>query len=338
MNRPTFWDFIKTLNLYRRFYDHWPSMLVEAGTPTTATSASSAHPCRQVMLMQRLSHSLLSFILMLSGFSLTYASESGRVGQPIVLAVHPYLPFQELQKRYLPLANYLQKALGREVVVRIGRDYGEHITHIGKDRVDIAYLGPATYIRLVEKYGRKPLLARLEVNGEPVFHGYLVTSPHSGVSDIQSLRGKRFAFGDPASTMSHLVPRHMLLDDGIDVGDLADYQFLGSHKNVALAVLSEAFDAGAVKEEVMEYYKDRGLKAFAKSAPFSEHLFVARSDAPDHFVEAVRKALCQMSDTEEGRTILRTIKHSVTSLVPVDDADYDNLRAVLKHLSEYGVE
>ena len=288
--------------------------------------------------MQRLAHRLLTSILLmvLNGFSVTHAS--GMVEQPIVLAVHPYLPFQELQKRYQPLANYLKEALGKEVVVRIGRDYREHITHIGKDRVDIAYLGPATYVRLVEKYGRKPLLARLEVNGESVFHGYLVTNSNSGVSDIQSLRGKRLAFGDPESTMSHLVPRYMLLEAGVDVSDLADYQFLGSHKNVALAVLSEAFDAGAVKEEVMEYYKGRGLKAFAKSAPFSEHLFVARADAPDEFVEAVSTALCQLSDTQQGRKILRSIKHSVTALVPVDDSDYDNLRAVLKLLSKHGVE
>ncbi len=288
--------------------------------------------------MLRLVHSLLSLILVmaLSGFPLTHAAEM--VEQPVVLAVHPYLPFLELKKRYQPLADYLKEFLGKEVEVRVGRDYGEHIAHIGKDKVDIAYLGPATYLRMVEKYGKKPLLARLAVNGEPVFHGYLVTHSNSGVTDIQSLRGKRFAFGDPESTMSHLVPRYMLLEAGVDVGDLADYQFLGSHKNVAMGVLSGAFDAGAVKEEVMEYYKDRGLRAIAKSAPFSEHLFVARANASDDFVKTVRKAFYQLSDTEEGRSILRTIKYSVTALVPVEDADYDNLRRVLSSLREHGVE
>ena len=288
--------------------------------------------------MQRFAHSFTPIILamMVSIYSPSHAAELFE--QPIVLAIHPYLSFQELQKRYQPLANYLKGALGKEVVVRIGRDYSEHIMHIGKDRVDIAYLGPALYVRMVEKYGRKPLLARLEVNGDPLFHGYLVTNSNSGVSDIQSLRGKRVAFGDPVSTMSHLVPRYMLLQAGIDVDDLADYHFVGSHKNVALAVLSEAFDAGAVKEEVMEAFRDRGLKAFAISDPFSEHLFVARADAPEEFVDTLRTALYQLSDTQEGRVILGTIKQNITALVPVDDSDYDNLRAVLKLLSEHGVE
>ena len=286
--------------------------------------------------MRRLAHTLLPFFLALSGNSAVHASNES--DQPVVLAIHPYLSFQELKKRYKPLADHLEKTLNKEVVVRIGRNYDEHITYVGKDQVDIAYLGPAAYVQMAEKYGKKPLLARLSVNGEPVFRGYLVTSSNSNLQDIQSLRGKRLAFGDPKSTMSHFVPRHMMLEAGIDVDMLEDYQFLGSHKNVALAVLSGAFDAGAVKEGVFNAFKSRGLTSIAASDPFSEHLFVARSDAPEEFVETVRNALYQLSGTAAGRAILRTIKQSVTALVPVEDSDYDNLRAVLETLGEHGVE
>ena len=291
-----------------------------------------------LVFMQRISQGFPPIILAIMLGLSVLTDASGTNGQPIVLAIHPYLPFQELQRRYQPLADYLTEVLGKEVLVRIGRDYSEHITYVGKDQVDIAYMGPATYVRLVEKYGRKPLLARLEVNGNPVFHGYLVTNTNSGVRDIQTLRGKRLAFGDAASTMSHLVPRYMLLKAGVGIDELADFQFVGSHKNVALGVLSEAFDAGAVKEEVMEAFRDRGLKAIARSDPFSEHLFVARADAPEEFIDKVRTALYQLSDTQQGRMILSNIKQGVTALVPVADADYDNLRDVLKLLSEHGVE
>jgi len=286
--------------------------------------------------MRRLAHTLLPFFLALSGNSAVHASNES--DQPVVLAIHPYLSFQELKKRYKPLADHLEKTLNKEVVIRIGRNYDEHITYVGKDQVDIAYMGPAAYVQMAEKYGKKPLLARLSINGEPVFRGYLVTSSNSDLQDIQSLRGKRLAFGDPKSTMSHFVPRHMMLEAGIDVDMLEDYQFLGSHKNVALAVLSGAFDAGAVKEGVFNAFKPRGLTSIAGSDPFSEHLFVARSDAPEEFVETVRNALYQLSGTAAGRAILRTIKQSVTALVPVEDSDYDNLRAVLETLGEHGVE
>ena len=132
--------------------------------------------------------------------------------------------------------------------------------------------------------------------------------------------------------MSHLVPRFMLLEAGISADDLADYQFLGSHPNVALGVLAGDFDAGAVKEEVFNTYEPQGLQALATTPPFSEHVFVARSTLPPETVEVVRLALYRLRDTPEGQTILSGIKKRLTGMVPVQDSDYDNLREILKNL------
>lgn len=257
---------------------------------------------------------------------------------PVILAVHPYLPYEELQTRFKPLASYIEEVLGQPVVVRIGPDYREHMNFIGMNKVDIAFMGPALYVRLIKEYGQKPLLARLVVNGLPEFNGYLVTTADNPITEIHELKGKSFAFGDPASTMSHLVPRYMLLEAGVKTTDLKNYQFLGSHINVAIGVLSGAFDAGAVKEEVLETYKSQGLRAFAKSEPISEHLFVARSDASPEFIERIRKALYGLSETAEGRKILHHIKPTVNALAPVADEDYDNLRKVLDSLSVEGLK
>jgi phosphonate transport system substrate-binding protein len=256
---------------------------------------------------------------------------------PLILAVHPYLPFAELTDRYTPLADYLGNQLGRNVVVRIGRNYQDHMEYIGRDKVDIAILGPALYVALVDKYGGKPLLARLEIGGKPVFHGKIITGKGSPIASLADLKGKRFAFGDPESTMSHLVPRFMLLEAGVRADDLADYQFLGSHTNVALGVLAGDFDAGAVKEEVFYKFEQQGLQALATTSPFSEHVFVARGTLPTQTVEAVREALYQLKDTPEGQTILSRIKKRLTGMVPVQDSDYDNLRDILKTLHRHGI-
>ncbi len=72
--------------------------------------------------------------------------------------------------------------------------------------------------------------------------------------------------------------------------------------------------------------------------PFSEHLFVARSDAPTEFVDRIRGALFRLSETPEGLEILHGIKQNTSALVPVEDKDYDNLRTVMKVLQLHGVE
>ena len=96
---------------------------------------------------------------------------------PLILAVHPYLLPGELIRRFTPLAHHLGDRLGRKVLVRVGKDYTEHEEHIGRNQVDIAFMGPAPYVRMTELYGPKPLLARLEIRGQPVFRGLIGPMP-----------------------------------------------------------------------------------------------------------------------------------------------------------------
>ncbi len=255
---------------------------------------------------------------------------------PLILAVHPYLPQEELMQRFSPLARYLGNRIGRRVLVRVGRDYQEHETQIGKNQVDIAFMGPASYVKMIERHGAKPLLARLEVKGKAVFRGAIITRADSGITRLGAVKGRRFAFGDPLSTMSHLVPRYMLQQAGIGLQDLADYKYLGSHSNVALGVLSGDFIAGAVKEEVYRKYEYRGLRVVAWTPVLSEHLFVVRDTLPPATVQELCDALLALEDpeTEGGQQILGSIKSDVTGMARVQDSDYDNLRLILDTLQE----
>ena len=255
---------------------------------------------------------------------------------PLILAVHPYLPQEELMQRFSPLARYLGDRIDRKILVRVGRDYEEHETHVGNNQVDIAFMGPASYVKMTERHGAKPLLARLEIKGKALFRGAIVTRADSGIARLAAVKGRRFAFGDSLSTMSHLVPRYMLLQAGIGLQDLAYYAYLGSHRNVALGVLSGDFDAGAVKEEVYLEHESQGLRVVAWTPALSEHLFVVRDTLPPATVQELRDALLALGDpqTERGRWILSNIKSGVTGMARVQDSDYDNLRLILDTLQE----
>ncbi len=251
---------------------------------------------------------------------------------PMILAVHPYLPATEVVARFTPLADYLARELARPVRVGVGRDYEDHIEAIGKDRVDIAFMGPAPYVKLVERYGRKPTLARIEVNGQPYLRGVIVVRTDSPVRGLAGLKGRRVAFGDPDSTMSHLVPQYMLEQAGVPLRTLANHRFLGAHKNVALAVLAGDFDAGAVKEEIYREYAPQGLRALATSPPVADHLFVARSNLPAAEVERLRAALLRLKDAPGGAAIMDRIHKGMTAMVGAADTDYDSLRTILRSL------
>lgn len=269
---------------------------------------------------------LFTLSVVVSVFSFNAAAESP---VPLTLGIHPYLPVMELNTRFQPLADYLGKTLDRTVRIRVGRDYADQIHAIGTNGVDIAFMGPAQYVKLVDEYGPRPLLARLEVNGKPELFGAIVVRKDSPIHTLADLKGRRFAFGDPDSTMSHIVPEAMLAEAGIPLSALSDHKFLGAHKNVALGVLAGDFDAGAVKMEILDEYADQGLRLLVKTSAVSEHVLVARSNLPADQVEKLRRALLNLKNTPEGMAIMHSINKGMTAFVPVVDADYDNLRALM---------
>jgi phosphonate transport system substrate-binding protein len=253
---------------------------------------------------------------------------------PLLLAVHPYLPDEELTRRYAPLADYLRKKTGRAVAIKISRSYAEHEMLVGRDNIDIAFMGPASYVKMRAQHGPKPLLARLAINGRPHFKGAIITRRDSSLTSLQALKHRRFAFGDAESTMSYLVPRYLLQQVGIGLADLESYQLLGSHTNVVLGVLAGDFDAGAVKQEIYQQYRDSGLRVLAWSPEVSEHLFVTRADLPAAHIQTLREALLTVHHTAAGLAALNSIKEQTSALVPVLDSDYDSLRGMLRKLSE----
>jgi len=258
--------------------------------------------------------------------------------EPLKLCVHPYLSASELVKRFTPLAEYLGRQLGRPVMLEIGSSYDTHIHRIANDIMDIAFMGPSSYVKLTGQYGTRPLLAAFQTKEGKFFHGHIMVRKDSPITSLAQLKGKRFVFGDRTSTMSHYVPRHMLLKSGIDVKQFSQVSFVANHDNIALGILAGTFDAGAVKEEVFLQYEPQGLRSLARSGPITDHVFIARKNLPKETVQALRKALLQLSDTAEGRQIISGMRSDVIALVPADDHDFDALRTIMNDLKQAGVD
>lgn len=278
-----------------------------------------------------------SFVLiLLAAFFFCFPLGNGRASEPdeLVLAIHPYLSAIELHKRFTPLAHYLEEKTGKAIRIEIADNYADHIKKVGEERADIAFMGPASYVSMTETYGGKIMLARLEINGSPSFHGIIIVRNDSQLASLADLAGKKIAFTDPDSTMGYLVPMHMIKEAGVNLDKLATAGFLGSHNNVAMAVVGGYFDAGAVKEEVFASFQERGIRMLAKSPAIPEHLFVASPKLFLPLVEILRESLLGLKDAPGGQAILQSIKGSTTALVPVKDSDFDLLRRVLSPAAE----
>lgn len=248
----------------------------------------------------------------------------------LVLGVHPYLSPIELRTRFQPLARYIEKHLQIPVSLRIGQDYREHVERIGKDQIDIAFVGPVSFLAITDRFGPKPLLARLQRNGRAVLDGHFVVREHSDIQSIGGLRGRRVGFGDPNSTMSSVVPMAVLKAHGILPDQLRDQKRYKGHTNIAFAVLSGQIDAGAVKTEVFERFRGRGLRSLHRLPEVSEHLFLARGDLEQAVVDRLKSLLLAAHESIEGLNALRALNSDATALVPVASEDYEPLRKLLR--------
>ena len=250
--------------------------------------------------------------------------------EPLVLGVHPYLSIVEIKKRFAPLAAYLSKAIGQPVKVRVASTYDEHIEAIGNNQLDIAFLGPAGYVRLTQQYGAKQPLAQMEISGKSQLFGVIAVRRNSKLKKLSELKKMRFAYGDPDSTMSHVVPRYMLIRAGIPKGLPEQYKYLGSHRNVALAVLAGRYDAGAMKMEVYDELKSHGLQVLKVSPGLPDHVFVARANLPHKLASNLRQTMLRLHKDPSGESVLGSIHKNLTALNRFADADFHSLRRMME--------
>lgn len=253
--------------------------------------------------------------------------------ESLTLGFMPYLTASQLTNKYTPLADYLSEKLEIPVTLKIAKNYDEHILDVGEDKIDIAFLGGSPYIKIVEKYGKKPLLVRYEILGKPTFHSVIVVSKSSKLNDLKELIGKKVAFGDASSTLSAQVPRYMLAQAGVPLDKLAGHEFLNNHENVVYGVILGDYAAGALAEEVFIEYQKKGIKVLATSPPISTHVFVANSHLPGALVDKIRQVLLDLKQDPQGQEVLAKMGKEMTGFVPVKDEDYDTLREILKSLS-----
>lgn len=233
----------------------------------------------------------------------------------------------DMNNSFAGLCGYISSVLGRKLFIRLGHDYDDAIADVGQGRALVSFQTPSTYIEAHEKFGVVPLVVPL-AKGEPFYKSAIIVRDDSGIDSVSDLRGIRFAFGDAKSTGSKAMPESMLKAAGIGLDVLAEYGFLGSHDNVAKAVLNKNFEAGGLMASAAEKYLSEGLKILEVSAPIPQFPLCASPKMSAEDRERVIEALVNLND----ETILGALSGGVTGFARIEDSDYDGVREMLRNL------
>lgn len=280
--------------------------------------------------MKKLLSIMLSVILGISSACLAYGAAEADPGT-LKVALLPDENASTVIKNNQALKKYLEEKLAKKVELVVTTDYSSMIEAMRHGRIDIAYFGPLSYVLAKSKSDIEPFAA-VERKGSTTYQGVVVANAAAGINSPKDIKGKNMAYGDPASTSSHLIPKSLLAEQGLEAKKDYKEHFVGAHDAVALSVQTGKADAGGLSKTIFQSLTERGVikpdkvKVIAESKPFPEYPWVLRSSLTPQLKERITDAFLNIKDN----AILKTFK--ADGFARITDKDYDVVRDLARVL------
>src|SRR3989338_8461772 len=246
---------------------------------------------------------LLSLSIILSGCQ-TGAKTAKDEIKVLKMGLIPADDAEEMLRSYEPVKEYLSEKLGIPVEIQVTSDYTAAIEAMRSKHIDMAWFGPFSYIIAANVAGAEAIANGVRrSDGKSDYHSIIVTRSDSGIKTWADLKGKNFAFVDPASTSGNLIPRKMLMENGINPDkDFKTVYYAGTHNAVELAIANKKVDAGADSDNsyatmVAEGQIDPKVNKIIYTSPSIPGSPIAvRNDLPQDLKQKIKNALITMDE------------------------------------------
>ncbi len=261
-------------------------------------------------------------------------------GGVVRMGVEPYDTAPKLLPIYEKIGKIVGEKIGCEVKVFVTTSYNAEIEAMRSGKLEFGEFGPLGYV-LAHQVAKAEAVATFanKDNKPDSYWASLVTWPGSGIKTAQEIRGRSFAFSDPASTSGHLFPAYGLRKAGLDPEKDIRAIYAGSHTSSFEALYNHKVDAGELNSEQLEsatqrgHYKDGDLVFLWKSGPIPIDPIAVRGDLPAAFKQRLTEALQNVDLSvipDADRKIMGV--HGLRT-VPQTDAAFDDIRDLVKTLN-----
>ncbi len=229
------------------------------------------------------------------------------------------------------LGRMLSVALGIPVETVVATSYTATVEAMCAGRADIGALNPFGYVLAHEKCGVQVAAVSLRT-GLPYYRAQINARADANINKIEDLRGKRFAFVDPASTSGYLFPAAMLKKMGFDPERFFSQSvYAGSHPNVILAIYRGQVDGGASFEDarttVQAQFPDvmQKIKVIAYTDPIPNDTWSLNPKLSPQLKARIKDRLLRIAKTPDGQEALRNL-YSIEGLTDTVELTQDQVR------------
>jgi len=242
---------------------------------------------------------------------------------------------------YRFLADRIGERLGRPVELMVGASFDQ----FERGEADLGVICGLPYVWLAARRPRPveplaaPVLAGDRYGGRPVYYSDVIVRRDSPIGSLEELRGCSWAYNEPASHSGHTVTLYSLVRMGARPGFFGRVVEAGFHQRAIRLVHAGVMDAAAIDSQVLavelrDHPDLTGLRVVGSFGPSTIQPVVAASCLPSRLKEQVQNLLVELGDDPTARTTLA--QGLVDRFTPVDDAAYDDIRAMLATIEAAG--
>ncbi|MGW8391679.1 putative selenate ABC transporter substrate-binding protein [Pseudoduganella sp. HUAS MS19] len=264
-----------------------------------------------------------------------FAAAGAQAQQVLRVSAIPDEAPTELQRKFKPLGEYLEKKLAMKVEFTPVTDYAASVEGLVNGKLDMVWFGGFTFVQAnhMSKGKVVPLVQRVE---DEKFRSVFVTTNKS-INSLADLKGKTLSFGSESSTSGHLMPRSFLLASKIDPDtDLKRISFSGAHDATVAAVAGGKVDAGALNISVWEKLNEQKkvdpsvVRVFYTTPAYYDYNWTVRADMPEALKKKISDAFLALDSAKpEDKAILDLQRAS--KFIPTKTANYSNIEAAARN-------
>lgn len=270
-----------------------------------------------------------------TAFSLTALGTTWAQSNELRVGLIPSEDAQAMIRASTEVMEQLAAKTGMRVKPFVANDYNGVIEALRSGKLDIAYLGPFSYVLAHQIAGVDAFaVAVTKKTGRSAYQSQVIARKDKGLTDLAHLKGRTFAFVDPSSASGHLFPKAGLIAAGFDTDkNFSRVIFSGSHDASIMAVANNKVDAAAVADRIFDSAVKKGLvkredfTVIWQSKPIPESPMVWRQSLDENTKQKVAAALAEIKDLPWGDQGL------LDGFAPTNDQAYDVVRQTAKALN-----
>ncbi|MBI5912005.1 MAG: putative selenate ABC transporter substrate-binding protein [Betaproteobacteria bacterium] len=272
--------------------------------------------------------------LVITVFGLAFTQGAAAQGVLRVSAIPDEAP-TELQRKFKPLGEYLAQETGMKIEFTPVTDYAAVVESLATKKLDLAWLGGFTFVQATLRTNGSaiPIVQRAE---DEKFTSRFIVPIGGSAKSLADLKGKTFAFGSPASTSGHLMPRLFLLQAGINPDkDLRNVAFSGAHDATVAYVASGRAEAGvlnaSVWDKLVEAKNPNALKVrvLATTPPYYDYNWTVRGDLDPALVKKLTAAFLRLNPGNPAHKAILDLQRT-SKFIPTEASNYDGIENAAK--------